>query len=89
MTRSKSSRDLYKTDLERRLWAAEGQGQGPGDRGSGRKRRGWKWAFSILGGLGALGVSFWLYRRARAKRHAAESPEESPYPDDEESGVAA
>lgn len=89
MTSGRSSRDLYKTDLERRLWAAEGEAKRPGERSSGRRRRGLKWALSILGGLGALAISYWLYRRRRTSRRASEAVEPAPYPEDEESEVAA
>lgn len=81
------SRELYKTDLERHLYAGEPDRPQPkGERSGGKRvlRR----AASVLGVVSGLGVAYWLYRRVRGRKSASgdRSPE---FPEDDGSELAA
>lgn len=78
------SRDLYKTDLERRLYVAGSEGPEVG-----RRRGGWRWVASLLGAVGGLGLGYWLYRRARERGDRPPSERSPEFPEDDGSELAA
>ncbi len=71
------SQELYKTDLERRLYGEEPERSG----GSGLRR-----TASLLGVLTGLGLAYWLYRRVRDRSRHDRWPE---FPEDNGSELAA
>lgn len=70
--------DLYKTDLERHLYAVE-----PERRPA--RGRGLRWMASALGMVGGFGLAYWLYHRAGAAR----PPRRPEFPEDDGSELAA
>lgn len=73
------SRDLYKTDLERRLYAAE----------PARRKGRVGWVASLLGVVGGFGLAYWLYRRSRRRVKAPTVRSEPEFPEDDGSELAA
>ncbi|MDP2576285.1 MAG: hypothetical protein V3U63_01850 [Gemmatimonadota bacterium] len=67
------ARDLYKTDLDRHLWAwpkpksARRKKKKAGKTSDGRRRRVARLVASAAGMLGAAGVSYLVYRRLRKR----------------------
>ena len=70
--------ELYKTDLERHLYAVE-----PERRPA--KRRGLRWMASVLGMVSGFGLAYWLYRRTGAARPRRTRE----FPEDDGSELAA
>lgn len=63
-----SGRDLYTTDLERRLYDPESDRPVADARRGGRGRGGLGWLASLVGVAGGFGLAYWLVRRRRAAR---------------------
>lgn len=74
-----SGGDLYKTDLERRLYDPES------DRpvASGR-RRGLGWLASLAGAVGGFGLAYWLARRQRRRAARPRDPSSELGADDDD-----
>lgn len=74
-------RDLYRSDLDRHLWALPV----PKDDKKRRKKkerdkrhRATRLLASAAGMLGAAGASYWLYRRIRKSKHGDADPQSAP-----------
>ena len=65
----KSGRDLYKTDLERRLYDPDSDRPTAGGR-----RGGLGWLASLVGIAGGFGFAYWLVRRQRNRAARPRDP---------------
>ena len=80
-----SGRDLYQTDLERRLYDPESDRPVADGRRGGRGGLGW--LASLVGIAGGFGVAYWLVRRRRDRAARPRDPSHELGADDD--GLAA
>ncbi len=74
-------RDLYRSDLDRHLWALpvpKNNKKRRKKREHDKRRRAARLLASAAGALGAAGASYWLYHRIRKSKHGDADPQSAP-----------
>ncbi len=74
-------RDLYRSDLDRHLWALpvpKNNKKRRKKKERDKRRRAARLLASAAGALGAAGASYWLYRRIRKSKHGDADPQSAP-----------
>lgn len=74
-------RDLYRSDLDRHLWALpvpKNNKKRRKKKERDKRRRAARLLASAAGALGAAGASYWLYRRIRKSKRGDADPQSAP-----------